>query len=294
MSDRVVITGAAGQLGRALAAVAAAGGRDVAAFTSADWDITDPAAARAHLRASDVLVNCAAYTDVDGAENDPQTAHAVNATGPQNLATACARAGARLIHVSTDYVFGGGPPGGSAPADRPRTPQDPVAPVNVYGASKLAGERAVLAALPGAHVLRTAWVYTGGVDDGDFVAVMRRRAAGQQTVTVVDDQIGSPTYVADLVTAVLELIDAGPAEPGAALRHAANRGAVSRFAQARAVFAALGADPERVRPVSSAQRVRPAPRPRYSALACAGVTPLRDWRQALAAALAARPLSSTP
>src|SRR5690625_3925737 len=292
MSDRVVITGAAGQLGRALAARSVEEGRDVATFASAEWDVTDPSAAGTRLRTADVLVNCAAYTDVDGAQTDPQRAQAVNATGPQVLAAACARAGARLIHISTDYVFGGEAVGGSC--DRPHTPQDPVAPVNVYGASKLAGERGVLATLPGAHVLRTAWVYTGGADDGDFVAGMRRRAAGQQTVTVVDDQIGSPTYVADLVTAVLELIDAGPAEPGAALRHAANRGAVSRFAQARAVFAALGADPERVRPVSSAQRVRPAPRPRYSALACAGVTPLRDWRQALAAALAARPLSSTP
>lgn len=292
MSDRVVITGAAGQLGRALAARSAEEGRDVAAFTSAEWDITDPSGAGTRLRAADVLVNCAAYTDVDGAQTDPQRAQAVNATGPQVLAAACAHAGARLIHISTDYVFGGAAVGGSC--DRPHTPRDPVAPVNVYGASKLAGERGVLATLPGAHVLRTAWVYTGGTDDGDFVAVMRRLAAGQQDVSVVDDQVGSPTYAVDLVAAILELVDAGPAGPGEGLCHAANQGAVSRFTQARAVFAAVGADPERVRPVPSAQQARPAPRPRYSALACAGVTPLRDWRQALAAALGTRPLSSTP
>ncbi|HTM83579.1 MAG TPA: dTDP-4-dehydrorhamnose reductase [Mycobacterium sp.] len=302
VSDRVVITGAAGQVGRFLATEAAGQEREVAAFASAEWDITDAAAARQIVRAGDVVVNCAAYTNVDGAESDPATAHAVNTLGPQILAAHCAAVGARLIHVSTDYVFGadlGRSGGGSAP--HPYTPADRTGPVNVYGQTKLDGERAVLAALPTAWVVRTAWVYTGGTGT-DFVAAMRRLAAGAGTVAMVDDQIGSPTYVADLVAALLEVVDrpetTAPVDPGGGpvdrILHAANRGAVSRYDQARAVFAGVGADPDRVHPVDSAHQPRPARRPSYSALASAGVTPLRDWREALTAALAARPLSSTP
>ncbi|OBJ71100.1 dTDP-4-dehydrorhamnose reductase [Mycobacterium sp. 1274756.6] len=283
-----MITGAGGQVGTALAAEAARRARPVAAFTSADWDITDPAAATGRLHRGDVVINCAAYTDVDGAETDRARAAAVNTTGPGHLAAACARAGARLIHISTDYVFSGefaGPP-------RPYRPPDPTGPLNVYGQTKLAGEQAVLAALPQARIVRTAWVYTGGAGN-DFVAAMRRLAAGSEPVEMVDDQIGSPTYVADLVAALLAVADEDPGA-GEAIRHAANRGAVSRFEQARAVFAEVGADPQRVRPVPSSHRPRPARRPGYSALAAAGVAPLRGWREALAAALAERPLSSTP
>ena len=172
----------------------------------------------------------------------------------------------------------------------------------MYARSKLAGERAVLAALPEAVVVRTAWVYTGGTGT-DFVAVMRRLAAGDGPVDVVDDQTGSPTYVADLAAALLQVAD--DRVPGPVL-HAANGGEVSRFGQARAVFEECGADPARVRPVSTAQFPRPAPRPAYSALggrqsAAAGLAPLRPWRAALVAALAAslspaaadRPIPST-
>lgn len=287
-SDRLVITGAGGQLGTALVAEAARRGRPAAAFTSADWDITDPAAAADRIRPGDIVVNCAAYTDVDGAETDRQRAEAVNATGPGLLAAACARAGAGLLHVSTDYVFSGDFAG--APP-RPYRPQDPTGPLNVYGQTKLAGERAVLAALPQARVVRTAWVYTGGTGT-DFVAAMRRLAAGSEPVEMVDDQVGSPTYVADLVAALLRIADEEPGA-GGPIRHAANAGAVSRFEQARAVFAEVGADPARVRPVSSDHRPRPARRPRYSALAGDVTAPLRGWREALAAALADRAPSST-
>ncbi len=160
----------------------------------------------------------------------------------------------------------------------------------MYALSKLAGERAVLAALPEAVVVRTAWLYTGGTGK-DFVAVMRRLAAGDGPVDVVDDQTGSPTYVADLAVALLQVAD--DPVPGPIL-HAANEGEVSRFGQARAVFEECDADPERVRPVTTAQFPRPAPRPSYSALggrqsAAAGLTPLRPWRAALVAALAASP-----
>jgi dTDP-4-dehydrorhamnose reductase len=285
MLGRIVITGAGGQLGTVLAAQAARRGCDVLALTSAQWDITDPGAAERIVQGGDVVINCAAYTNVDAAESDESTACAVNAAGPEHIARACAHAGARLIHVSTDYVFSGDF-GGAAP--RPYEPSDETGPLGAYGASKLAGEVAALAALPQAIVVRTAWVYTGG-SGKDFVAVMRRLAAGDGPVDVVDDQTGSPTYVVDLAAALLQVAGGGVSGP---ILHAANEGAVSRFEQARAVFEECGADPQRVRPVSSTQNPRPAARPGYSALgsresAERGLTPLRPWRSALVAALAA-------
>jgi dTDP-4-dehydrorhamnose reductase len=307
MSGRLLITGAGGQLGSCLSALATDRGRDPLPFTSSQWDITDPAAAERIVGNGDVVINCAAYTNVDGAESDEAGAYAVNAAGPEHIARACARVGARLIHVSTDYVFSGEPVSGDFGAGRPRPyePGDETDARGVYARSKLAGERAVLAALPDASqgiVVRTAWVYTGGTGT-DFVAVMRRLAAGDGPVDVVDDQIGSPTYVADLAAALLQVADDGVPGP---ILHAANGGEVSRFGQARAVFEECGADPARVRPVSSAQFPRPAPRPAYSALggrqsAAAGLAPLRPWRAALVAALAAslraaaadRPIPST-
>lgn len=285
MSGRIVIAGAGGQLGGYLSSLAAGQGREVLARGSAQWDITDPAAAERIVQRGDVVINCAAYTDVDGAETDEAGAFAVNEAGPGHIARACARAGAQLIHVSTDYVFNGDF-GGAPP--RPYEPSDQTAPQGVYARSKVAGEQTVLAALPEAVVVRTAWVYTGGTGK-DFVAVMRRLAAGDGPVDVVDDQIGSPTYVGDLAAALLQIVD--DRVPGPIL-HAANEGAVSRFDQARAVFEECGADPARVQPVGTDRFPRPAPRPAYSALgsgqsAAAGLRPLRPWRPALVAALAA-------
>ncbi|ORV98853.1 dTDP-4-dehydrorhamnose reductase [Mycobacterium kyorinense] len=274
-----MITGAGGQLGSVLAARATEQGRDVLALTSSQWDITDPGAAERIIRGGDMVVNCAAYTNVDGAESDEARAHAVNAEGPGHIARVCADVGAGLIHISTDYVFSGS-------ARRPYEPDDETGPLSVYGRTKLCGEVAVLKTLPEATVVRTAWVYTGGTGN-DFVAVMRRLAAGDGGVEVVDDQTGSPTYVGDLADALLQLADDGVHAP---VVHAANAGAVSRFELARAVFAEVGADPDRVRPIGSDQKPRPAPRPPYSALGArvsteAGLTPLRPWRDALAEAL---------
>jgi dTDP-4-dehydrorhamnose reductase len=280
---RIVITGAGGQVGSLLATEAARQGRVVLALTSSQWDITDPQVADQIVQSGDVVINCAAYTNVDGAEGDEERAYAVNAAGPEHIAQVCARAGARMIHISTDYVFSGDF-GGSAP--HPYEIDDDTAPLGVYGRSKLAGEQAVLAMLPEAVVVRTAWVYTGGTGK-DFVATMRRLAAGDRVIEVVDDQTGSPTYVPDLVVALLQVVDG---QVHASLVHAANGGAVSRFGQARAVFEGVGADPERVVPVSSAHNPRPAPRPSYSALSSrqseqAGLSPLRSWQDALSAAL---------
>lgn len=285
-------------MGRTLAAAARGRGHDVVALTSADCDITDAAAVAervgAVVAAGDAVVNCAAYTRVDDAEREATRAEAVNVGGARTVAAACAAAGARLLHVSTDYVFSGD---FSDAAPRPYDVDDDTGPLSVYGRTKLAGEAAVLAESPDARVVRTSWIFSGG-DGGDFVAVMRRKAAAGDTVDVVADQVGTPTYVGDLVEALLQLA-AHPTIEGPIL-HASNGGEASRYDQARAVYELVGADPGLVRPVGTDRHPRPAPRPPYSALSArastvAGLTPLRPWRDALAAALAAEgPLPSTP
>ncbi|MBO0853985.1 MAG: dTDP-4-dehydrorhamnose reductase [Nocardia sp.] len=274
-APRIVVTGARGQLGRALVALAPG----AVALGHGELDITDPEAVAAALRPRDVVLNCAAYTAVDAAESDRGAAFAVNAIGPGVLAARCRTLQARLIHVSTDYVFDG-------TGTRPYEPDDPTGPTGVYGESKLAGEQAVLRAHPDATIVRTAWVYTG--DTGDFVATMRRLERERGTVTVVDDQIGSPTYAPDLAAGLLDIVARRPDSP---ILHATNSGTASWFEVARAVFAGLGADPERVRPCTTEQFPRPARRPAYSVLSDrawveAGLTPLRDWRAALSDALA--------
>jgi dTDP-4-dehydrorhamnose reductase len=281
MGRRLVIAGAGGQVGSFLKAEASRQGREVLALTSSQWDIADPQRAGEIVQAGDVVINCAAYTAVDDAEREPDRAHAINAAAPGYIAQACARVGARMVHISTDYVFDGA-------ASRPYEPDDETRPLSVYGQSKLDGELAVLAALPQAVVVRTAWVYTGA-NGKDFVAAMRRLAAGDTVVNMVDDQTGSPTYTGDLVAALLEVAD-GKVHAPSGIVHAANAGEVTRFGQTRAVFEILGADPERVRPVRSAENPRPAARPAYSALSGrqsqeAGLSPLRPWRDALAEAL---------
>lgn len=280
MVSRVVVTGAGGQVGSLVAVQAAALGHAVAALSRGQWDVSDAAAAERFIAPGDLVINCAAYTNVDGAQSDPEAAYAINARGPKNLARACRQVGAKLVHVSTDYVFEGQEPGRRYEID------DPTGPLSVYGKSKLAGDLAVVELLPGANVVRTSWVYTGGAGS-DFVAVMRRLAATDRVIDVVDDQVGSPTYAKDLVAALLEVGTRNIAEP---ILHAVNDGAASRFEQAQAVFREVGADPERIRPVTTAQMPRPAPRPVCSALRMdksiqAGVPRLRPWQEALAEAL---------
>ncbi|ETT24846.1 dTDP-4-dehydrorhamnose reductase [Rhodococcus aetherivorans] len=278
----VLVTGARGQLGRHLLTRGAAAGLPIRGVGAEEADITDPDAVAALVEPGAVVLNCAGYTAVDAAETHVEDATAVNEWGPAHLAAACAAAGAHLIHVSTDYVFAGD-------GDRPYRVGDPTGPRTVYGRTKLAGERAVLDRLPTAHVVRTAWLYTG--EGNDFVATMLRLERERDTVRVVDDQVGCPTYAADLADGLLELATRAGAVPGGVL-HATNSGQASWFDLARAVFAEAGADPGRVQPCGSDEFVRPAPRPAYSVLdgsawAAAGLTPLRPWRPALHAAIGA-------
>jgi dTDP-4-dehydrorhamnose reductase len=280
VTGRYLVVGSGGQLGSDLVRVLTAAGRDVTALAHRDLDVADAAAVdRAVTRwrgedADAVVFNAAAWTDVDGAEADEPGAFRVNATGPAALAAACAAHRARLVHVSTDYVFDG-------TGDRPYREDAPLHPVNAYGRSKAAGEEAVLAALPAAYVVRTAWVY--GAGGRNFVGTMARLASERDTVDVVDDQVGSPTWSRDLADGLVALVDAAPA---GGRYHATGSGQTTWYGFACAIFEELGLDPERVRPTTSDKFPRPAPRPAFSVLAddrwrAAGLAPLPPWRDAL-------------
>jgi len=280
---RWLVTGAGGLLGAELASVLDAAGWPVTAAARPDLDVTDPVAVEAAVPGHDVVINAAAYTDVDGAEGDAPRAVAVNGTAAGHLAAACRAAGARLVHVSTDYVFSGD-------AARPYPEDAPTGPVNVYGRSKLAGERAVLEGLPDAgYVVRTAWLY--GRHGRSFVGTMLRLAEEGGAVDVVDDAYGQPTWTRPLAARLVDLglaALAGSARPQ--VYHCAAAGQASRYELARAVFALAGFDPARVRPTSSAHAARPARRPAYSVLgherwAAAGLPPMEHWRDMLAQAM---------
>jgi dTDP-4-dehydrorhamnose reductase len=268
------------------------GGTDVFArgLTRKDLDVTDAFAVQDMVIGWDrivrsdnpehrlVVVNCAAYTAVDAAEEDEETAFAVNAAGPALLATACAKVGAWLIHVSTDYVFPGD-------AQRPYDVDDDTGPKGAYGRTKLAGELAVREILPDAsHVVRASWVY--GAVGANFVKTMVRLERERETVSVVDDQRGSPTWSRDLAAGLLALADSSV--PAGTL-HATNRGETTWCGFTKAIFEELGADPSRVLPTTTDAFPRPAPRPAYSVLSprsweAAGLPALPDWRSALSEA----------
>jgi dTDP-4-dehydrorhamnose reductase len=251
------------------------GHNEVTARSRAELDVTDAAAVDEAVRGHDVVVNAAAFTRVDDAETESQAAFAVNATGAGHLAAASARVGARLIQVSTDYVFDG-------TATEPYAENSDVSPVSVYGESKAEGERLAIAANPaGTLVLRTAWLY--GAHGDNFVAAMLRLAARQDEVPVLTDQRGQPTWTVDLARRIVEVITVNAA-PG--IYHATNSGAASRFEFAQEIFRLAGLDPARVVPAAGDAFVRPAPRPAYSVLGHsawlrAGLTPMRSWITAL-------------
>ena len=272
---RILITGANGQLGHDL--VQALAGEALHTYDHQALDIVDAAVVEetvSRIR-PDWIINAAAFNDVDGAEKNESTAFAVNADGPEHLATAAARAGARLIHVSTDYVFDGR-------KGRPYDENDAPNPLSVYARSKREGERRVLASGAPACVLRTAWLY--GRHGKNFVKAIQGAAARGGPLKVVADQVGSPTSTADLAAAIAALMRT----PAAGLYHVVNAGACSRLEFARAIVG----DQVEVLPITTAEAARPAPRPQNSALtsvrwASTGLAPLRGWRDALEAYLSA-------
>jgi dTDP-4-dehydrorhamnose reductase len=274
-----LIVGSQGQLGSDLMELL---GDQAVGVDLPDIDITAPDSVAAVLERAqpDVVVNAAAYTAVDAAESDEATALAVNGAGPEHLARACAsRPDSRLVQVSTDYVFAGD---GTGPYDEDAPP----GPVSAYGRTKLAGERAVLAQLPGrSYVVRTAWLY--GEHGANFVKTMLHLEATRDTVSVVDDQLGQPTWSRDLAQQIVALVRAGAP---AGIYHGTNSGEVTWYGFTREIFRLAGADPERVLPTTSAQFQRPAPRPANSVLGHrrwqeVGIPEMRAWREALAEAL---------
>jgi len=272
---RWLLIGAGGMLGRDIQRSLAE--RDVIAAKRSDLDITDyDAAFEMIVRVRpDIVVNSAAWTAVDAAETDEAGAFAVNAIGAANVAQACSRVGVRMMHISTDYVFDG-------TASTPYPEDANVCPRSAYGRTKVAGEWAVRSALPqDSWIVRTAWLY--GEAGQNFVRTVIRLEAEQDTIDVVTDQRGQPTWSVEVARQIVRMVDAGAP---AGVFHATASGSATWYDLARSVFELLGADPGRVRPTNSTAFARPAPRPAYSVLghdawARAGLVPLPHWKSSL-------------
>ena len=269
---RWLVTGSTGMLGTDLVATLRERGEDVTPRVRGDVDLHDPAAVARAVADHDVVVNCAAWTRVDDAEEHEAEALEVNGTIPDIIARAIADTSARMVQISTDYVFDGH-------ATTPYAEDAPTAPRSAYGRTKAAGEEAVRAALPDRHyVVRTAWLY--GAHGPCFPKTMARLVRERGTVSVVDDQVGQPTWTVDVADVVVRLVRA---DAPAGSYHATSSGQCSWFELARAVVASAGLNPEAVTPTTSDAFVRPAPRPAYSvlghdALVRAGVEPIGEWR----------------
>lgn len=281
---RWVVVGAGGLLGREMTGFLGERGDDVVALPRRALDITDAGACAAVIRRGDVVVNAAAWTAADDAELDEDRAFTANAYGPAVLARTCAAAGARLVHVSTDYVFHEAPGGPHDAAPTPYAEDDLPRPRSAYGRTKAAGEWAVQALCPDHLIVRTAWLY--GRYGACFPLSIVRRLREHGEVRVVDDQFGQPTWTRDVARLVVELVLA--AAPSGTY-HATAAGWTSWHAFARAVAAADGADPALVRPATTAGIGRRAPRPAFSALghdavhrvaaAGADVAPIGPWQE---------------
>jgi dTDP-4-dehydrorhamnose reductase len=267
-----LVTGAHGMLGRDLVDLLGAAGHQVTATGRSELDVTDAAAVDAAVPGHDVVANCAAWTDVDAAEEQEAAALLLNAEGPRHLARAARAAGIPVVQVSTDYVFAGD-------ASTPYDEDAPAAPASAYGRTKAAGEAAVREEHPDGHlVVRTAWLY--GAQGGCFPRTIARLARDRGALSVVDDQVGQPTWTRDVAALLLRLVEAG----GTGTFHATSEGQTSWCGFAREVVAAAGLDPSLVSPTTTDAFPRPAPRPAYSVLghrrlADLGVAPIGDWRE---------------
>jgi dTDP-4-dehydrorhamnose reductase len=279
-----LITGGSGQLGLAFQAELALRGIDFVSVNSHELDITNQDLVEESVDSlmPEVIINSAAWTDVDGAETNESAAHAVNALGPRNLAIAACKVGARLVQVSTDYVFSGE---GTAPWSEGAEHN----PQSAYGSTKSEGEKFVLGSHPsGSYVVRTAWLYSA--QRKNFAKTMTKLALnGAGEVRVVNDQVGQPTFTGDLAKQIIELV---VSDSPVGIYHGTNSGQATWFEFAQEIFKLAGADVSRVLPVSSSEYLRPAKRPSFSVLghdawAKTTVEPMRDWRIALAEAMPA-------
>jgi dTDP-4-dehydrorhamnose reductase len=275
----ILVTGAAGMLGTDVVAVARERGHDCAGLARAELDVTDARAVEAAVARlqPQVIINCAAWTDVEGAEDTEAAALAVNGTGVGNLARAASAAGARLVQVSTDYVFDG-------TADRPYVESDPTNAISAYGRTKLAGEHEIAAASGDHAIVRTAWLY--GPGGRNFVTTMLRLAAGAgDQLAVVTDEVGCPTYTRHLAPRLVDFAERGTA----GVIHLAGSGHCSRNEFAQAIFAQAGLA-LRVTATTQAELAMKAPRPVWSVLGSEReIEPLPPWREGLAAYCAAAP-----
>ncbi|MBD9698178.1 dTDP-4-dehydrorhamnose reductase [Flavimobilis sp. GY10621] len=285
---RWLVIGGAGMLGTDAARVLTDAGEDVRTVDRTELDILDAAACLGAVQDVDVVLNCAAWTAVDDAETQEPAAFAVNALGAAHLARAATAAGARLVHISTDYVFDGA-------ASSPYEADDVVGPRSAYGRTKLAGEWAVRAHdTAGRHlVLRTAWLY--GQHGGSFPRTIVRVARERGTVAVVTDQQGQPTWTRDVAGLALRLVRA---DAPAGTYHATSSGTATWHDLASAAVASAGLDPAVVTATTSDAFVRPAPRPAWSVLGhasvrAAGVEPIGDWRERWKAAVASEGFAGT-
>jgi dTDP-4-dehydrorhamnose reductase len=275
---KVLVTGAAGMLGRDVVLAAGNAGHDVIGFGHTELDVTDPAAlgAKFELERPDVVINCAAWTDVDGAEEAEEMATAVNGVAAGNVAAAAAKVGASVVYVSSDYVFDGS-------KGSPYVETDQTAPLSAYGRSKLAGEEATAAANKRHFVVRSSWLF--GISGSNFVETMLRLATTQNEVLVVRDQVGSPTYTWHLAYGIVRLIEG--IEFG--IHHMAAGGACSWYDFAREIFDQAKVEC-RVLSATTDMLGRPAPRPAYSALTSQRehAIELPPWRDGLSAYLSQR------
>ena len=280
--SRWLVVGCDGMLGQDLVAALgeSPGAHEVTAVDRDVLDIINPDACLAAVADHDIVVNVAAWTAVDEAETHEAQAFAVNAVGAANLARACSAAGARMVQVSTDYVFAGD-------ATSPYAEDAPLAPRSAYGRTKAAGEWAVQALCPQSWIVRTAWLY--GANGPNFVKTMARLAAERDMMSVVDDQRGQPTWTVDLADSIARLVTS---EAPFGTYHGTSSGETTWFGFAQEIFRLLGLDPARVLPTTSEAFVRPAPRPAYSVLGHdawqrAGVAPIREWSDALVESMTA-------
>lgn len=255
----ILVTGANGQLGREMQRLSAVSPNNYTFTDVAELDVTDAGAVRqavAQTRA-EVIVNCAAYTNVERAEEDEATADRLNRLAPANLAAAAAATGATLIHISTDYVFDG-------TAHLPYAEQAPTAPLGVYGRTKLAGERAVAESGCKYLTFRTAWLYSEY--GNNFLKTMLRLTAEKERLNVVFDQAGTPTYAGDLAMTIFSIVEGGYFAGNEGLYHFSNEGVASWYDFAAEIAAAAGHDKCRIRPCRTAEFPTKAARPAYSVL----------------------------